>query len=47
MKQLNWFLSDVPGTACPKAGKAAYGEAVRQHDFGCGVSKLLGKVEKI
>ena len=29
MKQLNWFLSDVPGTACPKAGKAAYGEAVR------------------
>ena len=29
MKQLNWFLSDVPGTACPKAGKAAYSEAVR------------------
>ena len=29
MKQLEWFLSDVPGTACPKAGKAAYSEAVR------------------
>ena len=29
MKQLSWFLSDVPGTACPKAGKAAYSEAVR------------------
>jgi Niemann-Pick C1 protein len=36
MKQLNWFLSDVPGTACPKAGKAAYGEAVRSS------SKLSG-----
>ena len=27
--QLPWFLQDVPGTACPKAGKAAYGDAVR------------------
>ena len=27
--QLPWFLKDVPGTACPKAGKAAYSDAVR------------------
>lgn len=26
---IQWFLSDVPGTACPKAGKAAYSDAVR------------------
>ena len=29
LKQLKWFLADVPGTACPKAGKAAYSDAVR------------------
>lgn len=28
-QQLSWFLSDVPGIACPKAGKAAYSGAVK------------------
>ncbi len=27
--QLQWFLLDVPGQDCPKAGKAAYSDAVR------------------
>ena len=29
ISQINWFLSDVPGVDCPKAGKAAYSDAVR------------------
>ena len=29
INQIKWFLSDVPGVDCPKAGKAAYSDAVR------------------
>ena len=29
MKYLPFFLEDIPGPSCPKAGHAAYGNAVR------------------